>query len=178
MYIAYAPPPPLSRPRQILFLGDAPLPRPTEKDTSTKRGCPLFFGGASSPSGGEGGKHWLAAQLSGMPPSWCATVREKRFAVSLAFFWLTPIRSRARSWGSAPHPAAFEKAGKTFTLASLGPYSSHNTFNVSTSSCFSIPHSCAAFTASCRCSSTRRSCSSFKNSVFFPATKLPFPGTE
>ena len=45
MYIAYAPPPPLSRPRQILFLGDAPLPRPTEKDTSTKRGCPLFFGG-------------------------------------------------------------------------------------------------------------------------------------
>ena len=49
MYIAYAPPPPLSRPRQILFLGDAPLSRPTEKDTSTKRGCPLFFLGGSRP---------------------------------------------------------------------------------------------------------------------------------
>ena len=95
-----------------------------------------------------------------------------------SFFSCAARPVRARSWGAAPHPAAFEKAGKTFTLASLGTYSSHNTFNVSTSSCFSIPHSCAAFTASCRCSSTRRSCSSFKNSVFFPATKLPFPGTE
>ena len=73
----------------------------------------------------------------------------------------------------------FEKSLiKNFKLASLGHYSSHNTFSVSTSSCFSIPHSCAAFTASCRCSSTLRSCSSFKNSVFFPATKLPFPVRE
>ena len=35
------------------------------------------FGGGAPVGGGEG---------SGKPPSWCVTVREKRFAVSLAFF--------------------------------------------------------------------------------------------
>ena len=35
--------------------------------------------GESAPAGGGEG--------SGKPPSWCAAVREKRFAVSLAFFY-------------------------------------------------------------------------------------------
>ena len=38
-----------------------------------------------------------------------------------SFFSCAARPVRARSWGAAPHPAAFEKAGKTFTLASLGP---------------------------------------------------------
>ena len=68
MYIAYAPPPPLSRPRQILFLGDAPLSRPTEKDTSTKRGCPLFFGGFSAPAHGLCGNVGRLPSQSRLPP--------------------------------------------------------------------------------------------------------------
>ena len=50
-------------------------------DRAGRRECPPR-------EGGEG---------SVRPPSWCPTGREKRFAVSLAFFRLTPIRSRARS---------------------------------------------------------------------------------
>ena len=68
MYIAYAPLPPLSRPRQILFLGDAPLSRPTEKDTSTKRGCPLFFGGFSAPAHGLCGNVGRLPSQSRLPP--------------------------------------------------------------------------------------------------------------
>ena len=48
MYIAYAPPPPLSRPRQILFLGDAPLPA-QQKRTPPQKGGVLCFLGASRP---------------------------------------------------------------------------------------------------------------------------------
>ena len=100
-------------------------------------------------------------------------------AVSLAFSHALRVY-KGKVVGLCPTTRKlFEKSlTKNFKLASLGHYSSHNTFSVSTSSCFSIPHSCAAFTASCRCSSTLRSCSSFKNSVFFPATKLPFPVRE
>ena len=49
MYIAYAPPPPLSRPRQILFLGDAPLPAQQKRTPPQKGGVLCFLGGVSAP---------------------------------------------------------------------------------------------------------------------------------
>ena len=130
--------------------------------------------------GGEG-KPLARSPASGKPPSRCATVRERRGEAPVSLAFSHALRAyKGKVVGLCPTTRKlFEKSlTKNFKLASLGHYSSHNTFSVSTSSCFSIPHSCAAFTASCRCSSTLRSCSSFKNSVFFPATKLPFPVRE
>ena len=53
------------------------LPRRSVMDAAHWAASPEPAGESAPVGGGEG---------SGKPPSWCATVREKRFAVSLAFF--------------------------------------------------------------------------------------------
>ena len=61
------------RERVALSVTAAAVPAPPKGEPSLASP----FGGGAPVGGGEG---------SGKPPSWCVTVREKRFAVSLAFF--------------------------------------------------------------------------------------------
>ena len=67
-------------------------------------GCPLSRLAATAPPEGEpslaspfgGGAPVGGGEGSGKPPSWCVTVREKRFAVSLASLWLTPTKVKGK----------------------------------------------------------------------------------
>ena len=132
MYIAYAPPPPLSRPRQILFLGDAPLPRPTEKDTSTKRGCPSFFGGRLGPCTWAVWKRWRrsasavnsrrsasavnsrrsASAVNSRPRQLASLVLIKRIAhVRGGGCWRSPLR---HAFGMTPPPKGEARLGSPF----------------------------------------------------------------
>ncbi len=126
------------------------------------------FGGGAPAGGGEG---------SGKPPSWCATVREKRFAVSLAFFpRCAPLRARSKLFCKKASP-------KNFTFASLGhPLASPNSRTPPRSSPRLPPRSgpgCAASVSapplSCRWP-PRGSAPRPRGWPKAPAPRLPGPG--